>query len=139
MINANLVRYGMPNVRPQPGFGDVFRYWGFQKGTADDFDGLMNYVLTGLTATDATAVAAEMQRVDGQQQWGVWGAGAALAPGNKNGWSQEQGGSVVNTVGFAGLRQRYTLAIMNAVGDQGGCDDGVATTTQLSRILLAPR
>ena len=42
------------------------------------------------------------ERVDGQQQWGVWGAGAAMAPGNKNGWSQEEGGWVVNTVGFAG-------------------------------------
>ncbi|BBY46957.1 hypothetical protein MARA_04250 [Mycolicibacterium arabiense] len=138
-FNANLARYGMPNVRPQSGFGDVYPCWGFQKGTADDFDGLMNYVLTGLTPADATAVSAEMQRVDGQQQWGVWGAGASMAPGNKNGWSQEQGGWVVNTVGFAGPQQRYTLAIMNALGDEGGYDDGVATTTTLSRILLAPR
>jgi hypothetical protein len=137
VFNANFPRYGMPNVRAQAGFGDVFPYWGFQKATADDFDGLMNYVLTGLTRADATAVVAEMQRVDGQQQWGVWGAGSAMAPGNKNGWSQEQGGWVVNTVGFAGPQQRYTLAIMNALDDEGGYDDGVATTTQLSRILLA--
>lgn len=137
-INANLASYGMPNVRPQPGFGDVYPYWGFQKGTADDFDGLMNYVLTGLTPADATAVLAEMQRVDAQQQWGVWGAGSTMAPGNKNGWSQEQGGWVVNSVGFAGPQQRYTLAVLNALGDEGGYDDGVATTTQLSRILLAP-
>jgi hypothetical protein len=45
---------------------------------------------------------------------------------------------VVNSVGFAGPRQRYTLAIMNALGGEGGYDDGVATTTQFSRILLAP-
>jgi hypothetical protein len=120
VFNANFPRYGMPNVRAQAGFGDVFPYWGFQKATADDFDGLMNYVLTGLTRADATAVVAEMQRVDGQQQWGVWGAGSAMAPGNKN-----------------GPQQRYTLAIMNALDDEGGYDDGVATTTQLSRILLA--
>jgi Beta-lactamase enzyme family len=137
-FNADFPRYGMPNIRPQPGFGDVFPYWGFQKATADDFDGLMNYVLTGLTPTDATAVVAEMQRVDGQQQWGVWGAGPAMTPGNKNGWSQEEGGWVVNTVGFAGPQQRYTLSIMNALGGEGGYDDGVTTTTQLSRILLAP-
>lgn len=137
VFNVNFPRYGMPNVRPQPGFGDVFPYWGFQKATADDFDGLMNYVLTALAPADAAAVVAEMQRVDGQQQWGVWGAGAAMAPGNKNGWSQEQGGWVVNTVGFAGPQQRYTLAVMNALGDEGGYDDGVTTTTQLSRILLA--
>jgi hypothetical protein len=49
VFNTNFTRYGMPNVRPQPGFGDVYPYWGFQKATADDFDGLMNYVLTGLS------------------------------------------------------------------------------------------
>jgi hypothetical protein len=137
-FNANFPRYGMPNVVPQRGFSEVFPYWGFQKATADDLDGLMNYVLTGLSPADATAVVAEMQRVDPDQQWGVWGAGPAMTPGNKNGWSQEQGGWVVNSVGFAGAQQRYTLAIMNALGDEGGYDDGVATTTQLSRILLAP-
>jgi hypothetical protein len=138
VFNANFPRYGMPGVRPQPGFGDVFPYWGFQKATADDFDGLMNYVLTGLSAANVAAVVAEMQRVDDQQQWGVWGAGPTMAPGNKNGWSQEEGGWVVNTVGFAGPSQRYTLSIMNALGGEGGYDDGVTTTTELSRILLAP-
>lgn len=138
VFNANFLRYGMANVRPQPGFGDVFPYWGFQKGTADDFDALMNYVFTGLNRADAAAVIAEMQRVDGQQQWGVWGAGPAMSPGNKNGWSQEEGGWVVNTVGFAGPQQRYTLAVMNALGDEGGYDDGVKTTSELSRILLGP-
>ena len=137
-FNTNFPRYGMDNVRPQPGFGDVFPDWGFQKGTADDFDALMNFVLTGLDRPDAAAVVAEMQRVDGRQQWGVWGAGPAMSPGNKNGWSQEEGGWVVNTVGFAGPQQRYTLAVMNALGDEGGYDDGITTTTELSRILLGP-
>lgn len=75
---------------------------GISKGTAEDFDALMNFVLTGLNRPDAAAVVAEMQRVDGRQQWGVWGAGPAMSPGSKNGWSQEEGGWVVNTVGFAG-------------------------------------
>ena len=69
---------------------------------------------------------------------GVWGAGPAMAPGAKNGWSQEQGGWVVNSVGFAGPQQRYTLSIMNALGGAGGYDDGVETTTNLARILLSP-
>lgn len=60
-----------------------------------------------------------------------------MNPGNKDGWSLEQGGWVVNSVGFAGPRQRYTLAIMNALGDEGGYDDGVKTTTHLSELLLA--
>ncbi|MFI5509898.1 tat pathway signal sequence [Mycobacterium sp. NPDC051804] len=136
VFNANFARYGMPNVRPQSGFGDVFPYWGFQKGTADDFDGLMNYVLTGLAPGNAAAVVAEMQRVDGDQQWGVWGSGPAMAPGNKNGWSQEEGGWVVNSVGFAGPKQRFTLAIMNSLDGQGGYDEGVETTTRLAQILL---
>ncbi len=137
-FNAGFPRYGMKNVRPQPGFGEVYPYWGFQKGTADDFDALMNYVLTGLTPANANAVIAEMQQVDRSQRWGVWGAGAAMTPGNKNGWSQEEGGWVVNSVGFAGPGQRYTLAIMNALGGQGGYDDGVQTTTEVARILLGP-
>jgi hypothetical protein len=62
-----------------------------------------------------------------------------MAPGNKDGWSLEDGGWVVNTVGFAGKGQRYTLAVMNNLGQQGGYDDGVATTTRLSELLLAGR
>jgi hypothetical protein len=46
---------------------------------------------------------------------------------------------VTNSVGFAGAAQRFTLAIMNELGGQGGCDDGQATTTRLSQILLAGR
>ena len=80
-----------------------------------------------------------MQHVDTNQQWGVWGAGPAMTPGNKNGWSQEQGGWVTNSVGFAGPGHRYTLAVMNSLGDQGGYDDGAATTTRLAELLLAGR
>ena len=97
----------------------------------------MNYVLTQMNSADAAAIASEMQRVSPDQQWGVWGAGPAMAPGNKNGWSQEQGGWVINSVGFAGAGARFTLAIMNALGGEGGYDDGVATTTRLSQILLS--
>lgn len=135
-FNADFPRYGMTSLAPQPGFGDIFPYWGFQKATANDLDRLMNYVLAQMNSTDAAAIAAEMQRVGPDQQWGVWGAGPAMSPGNKNGWSQEQGGWVINSVGFAGPGQRFTLAIMNALGGEGGYDDGVATTTRLSQILL---
>ena len=67
----------------------------------------------------------------------MWGAGPAMAPGNKDGWSLEDHGWVVNTVGFAGRGQRYTLAVMNDLGNAGGYDDGVATTTRVSELLLA--
>ncbi len=135
-FNADFPRYGMTSLAPQPGFGDIFPYWGFQKATANDLDRLMNYILGQMNSADAAAIAGEMQRVAPDQQWGVWGAGPAMSPGNKNGWSQEQGGWVINSVGFAGPDQRFTLAIMNALGGEGGYDDGVATTTRLSQILL---
>lgn len=137
-FNADFPRYGMTDLRPQPGFGDMFPYWGFQKSTTNDLDRLMNYTLTQLNPSDAAAVVAEMQKVSPDQQWGVWGAGPSMSPGNKNGWSEEQGGWVINSVGFAGPNQRYTLAIMNGLNGQGGYDDGVATTTRLSQILLGP-
>jgi hypothetical protein len=136
-FNRDFPTYGMTDLRPQEGFGDIYPYWGFQKTTADDLDRLMTYVLTKLPAVQRAAIVTEMSHPDPIQQWGVWGAGPALAPGNKNGWSQEQGGWVVNTVGFAGPQQRYTLAIMNSLDGQGGFDEGRETTTQLARILLA--
>ncbi|MGB3485520.1 MAG: tat pathway signal sequence [Mycobacterium sp.] len=137
-FNRNFPSYGMTGVRPQPGFGDVYPYWGFQKATADDLDRLMNYTLGRLPAAQAAAIVAEMQGVDANQQWGVWGAGPQMAPGNKNGWSPEQGGWVVNSVGFAGPGQRYTLAIMNSLEGEGGFEDGLETTTRLAKILLGP-
>lgn len=62
-----------------------------------------------------------------------------MAPGTKNGWSQEQGGWVVNSVRFAGPGQRYTLAIMNSLEGEGGFEDGRQTTTRLAEILLGTR
>lgn len=137
--NADFSRYGMADLRPQVGFSRIYPYWGFQKSTADDLDRLINYALTALDPVDAAGIVEALQQVAPNQQWGVWGAGTPMAPGNKDGWSLEQGGWVTNSVGFAGAGQRYTLAIMNALGDAGGYDDGVATTTQLSRLLLAGR
>lgn len=135
-FNRNFPRYGMTDVRPQRGFGDVYPYWGFQKSSTHDLDRLMNYALSGLAPADTAAVVAEMQRVDDNQRWGVWGAGAGMRPGNKNGWSEEQGGWVANSVGFAGPDQRFTLAVMNDLGGEGAFAEGSQTTTTVSRILL---
>jgi hypothetical protein len=137
--NAGFPRYGMTDLKPQRGFSSTFPYWGFQKSTADDLDRLINYTLTNLQPAETAAIVYELQNVATNQQWGVWGAGPAMTPGNKDGWSLEQGGWVVNSVGFAGPGQRYTLAVMNSLGGDGGYDDGVATTTRLSQLLLAGR
>ncbi|MCW2732004.1 MAG: tat pathway signal sequence [Mycobacterium sp.] len=135
--NTDFPRYGMTDLQPQKGFSSIYPYWGFQKTTADDLDRLVNYVLTRLDRAQSAAIVYELQNVAPNQQWGVWGAGTAMAPGNKDGWSLEQGGWVTNSVGFAGPGQRYTLAMMNSLGAAGGYDDGVATTSHLAQILLA--
>jgi hypothetical protein len=62
-----------------------------------------------------------------------------MLPGNKDGWSLEQGGWVVNSVGFAGPGQRYTIAVMNSLESDGAYNDGVATTTHLGQLLLQGR
>ena len=54
-FNRNFPRYGMPGVVPQRGFSDTFPYWGFQKASANDLDGLINYTLTRLNPTDTDA------------------------------------------------------------------------------------
>jgi hypothetical protein len=135
--NNDFPAYGMTGLRPQRGYSNIFPYWGFQKATPDDLDRLINYTLTRLSPADTASIVNQLQHVDTNQQWGVWGAGPAMAPGNKDGWSLEDRGWVVNTVGFAGNDQRYTLAVMNDLGGAGGYDDGVATTTHLSQVLLA--
>ena len=105
----------------------------------DDLDQMVNYMLARLRPNETAWIVNAMQHVDPIQQWGVWGAGPNMAPGNKDGWSDEQGGWVTNTVGFAGPGQRFTLAVMNALNGAGGNADGQATTTRLSQILLANR
>lgn len=135
-FNRNFPSYGLTGLRPEQGYSDIYPYWGFQKATADDLDRLMNYTLGRLPAAQTAAIVSEMQQVSSNQRWGVWGAGSAMAPGNKNGWSPEEGGWVVNSVGFAGPGQQYTLAIMNSLEGEGGFEEGVETTTKLAEILL---
>lgn len=128
--------YGVTGAQFVTGFS---RYWGFMKCTPGDLDRLMTYVLDKLPADLRGYVVGEMRGVGANQRWGVWGAGAAARPGNKNGWSEEQGGWVINSVGFAGPGERYTLSLMNSLDGEGGYDAGVATITHVSALLLAGR
>lgn len=138
-FNAAFPRYGLTSVKAIPGFSKVFPYWGFQKCTASDLDRLMSYVLTKLPAADRTAIVDRMRAVATNQQWGVWGAGKAARPGTKAGWSEEEGGWVMNSVGFVGPGERYTLAIMNNLRGKGGYDEGKATDTEVARLIFAGR
>lgn len=135
-FNDNFPRYGMTSLRPQPGFSDVHPYWGFQKCTTADLDRLMTHVLTALPAGERAYIVDQMRSVADVQRWGVWGAGPAARPGTKDGWSLEQGGWVVNTVGFVGDGERYTLAVMNDLGAEGDFDVGRATVTHVADIVF---
>jgi hypothetical protein len=137
--NNRFPSYGMTSLVPQRGFTNYFPYWGFQKCTPDDLDRLIQYVLGTLDATDRAYIVGQLQNVDPVQQWGVWGAGPAAAPGNKDGWSEEQGGWVINSVGFVGPGQRYTLAIMNSLNGQGGYAEGTATDSRVAQLLFSGR
>ncbi len=91
-------------------------FWGAAKCTADDLIAVMSYILEKMHPADRDSLVTAMRAVDPVQQWGVWGAGAALQPGVKGGWSVEwdTGGEhwVTNSVGFAGPSARYVVAVM---------------------------
>lgn len=128
--------YGLRSITFVDGFP---RYWGYMKCTAGDLSRLISYVLDELPPQLRDYIVGQMRAVAPDQQWGVWGAGSAATPGNKDGWSLEQGGWVMNTVGFVGPGQRYTLAVMNSLRGQGGYDDGRQTDTTVARLLFSGR
>jgi hypothetical protein len=102
-------------------------------------DRLVNYVLGQLPADTRDYIVSQLSAVDPDQQWGVWAAGPAAHPGNKDGWSLEDTGWVMNTGGWVGSGQRYTLAVMNSLNGQGVYADGQATDDQVARILFTGR
>ncbi|MFI1917647.1 tat pathway signal sequence [Nocardia sp. NPDC020380] len=135
---------GMTGLTPYPPTTSVeqmklFPDWGFQKCAPADLDRLMDNVLNRMHPDDKAYLLDRMRKVDTNQHWGVWGAGASMSPGLKNGWSDEQGGWVVNSVGFAGPGERYTLAIMTDQGPNGSYTDGEETTTKVAQMLFAGR
>ncbi|OLF08861.1 tat pathway signal sequence [Actinophytocola xinjiangensis] len=136
-FNENFPKYGLTSLTPQAGFTDYYPYWGFQKCTTDDLDRLMSYVLTKLPAGERAYIVREMRSVDVVQRWGVWGAGPAAHPGTKDGWSEEKGGWVTNTVGFVGDGERYTLAVMNDLRGEAGFAAGRTTVTEVAELLFA--
>lgn len=138
-FNNDFAKYGMTSLSPKRGYTHYFPYWGFQKCTPNDLDGLVDYVLTDLPAATRAYIVDQLMHVDPDQQWGVWGAGPAAGPGNKDGWSLEDTGWVMNSVGWVGPDQRYTLAVMNSLGGHGGYADGRATDSEVAKLLFAGR
>jgi dihydrofolate reductase len=74
--NSDFPRYGMTDLQPQRGFSATYPYWGFQKSTPDDLDRLINYTLTQLDPAETARIDGQLQHVDANQQWGIWGADA---------------------------------------------------------------
>ncbi|MFK3982704.1 hypothetical protein ACI2K4_20295 [Micromonospora sp. NPDC050397] len=105
-------KYGMSKLA----FAGSARYWGFMKCTPTDLAALMTYALGKLGPEDRSYLVGAMRQTDSIQHWGVWAAGAAQRPGNKNGWSVERDGGrdhwLTSSVGFAGPDERYVVAMM---------------------------
>jgi hypothetical protein len=98
--------------------------WGFIKCTVADLSGLMSYVLDTLHPAERAYIVDAMRTVGPVQRWGVWGAGPALRPGVKGGWSIEREDGrdiwITATVGFAGPDERYVVAAMYHQPPDGG-------------------
>jgi hypothetical protein len=132
-------RFGMSGVQFVPGF-TARSYWGFVKCTSEDLAALGRYVLERTDPADRAYLVNALRTVAGNQQWGVWAAGADQQPGNKDGWSFESDSYgkhwVADTVGFAGPQQRYVVAVMYQVDPSGALADGVHTVSDLVALLF---
>jgi hypothetical protein len=111
-------------------------YWGEITCPANDLNAVINFVLGKLPGPERTYLVKQLRHVAADQHFGVWGAGPANRPGNKDGWSVEKPGWIINTAGFAGPTARYTLTEMNSLEGQGGYQAGTNTVTQVAAILF---
>jgi hypothetical protein len=132
-------KIGLTTAQYLPQEGVTGPYWGEMTCTPDDLDRVINYVLGKLPAALRDYMVSEMRDVGTVQHFGVWGAGSQNQPGNKDGWSTEKPGWIIDSVGFAGPGARYTLTIMNSLNGQGGYQDGTDTITQVAALLFRGR
>jgi hypothetical protein len=133
-----LRRVGLTSARYVGGFPSR---WGFVMCTPADLAALMAHVLEKAQPDDRQYIVDAMRSVGAVQRWGVWGAGAALRPGVKNGWSIEKENGrdiwITATVGFVGPAERYVVAAMYHQPPRGGSiDRGVHALTDLVALVF---
>ena len=129
-------RIGLASAQYVSAPGITPPYWGEMLCSAAYLSRVIGYVLDDMPAPLRRYLVTTLSHVATDQHFGVWGAGSANHPGNKDGWSVEQPGWIINSVGFAGPRQRYTLAMMNSLNGHGGYHAGTETVTQVAAILF---
>ena len=126
--------YGMTTATYVNGFP---ARWGFVKCTSQDLVNLMSYILDKLGPGDRQYIVDSMRTVGPPQQWGVWGAGASLRPGVKDGWSVEKDDNgtdhwITATVGFVGPDERYVVGAMyDQIPGTDSIEAGVHVLTDL--------
>jgi predicted small lipoprotein YifL len=129
-------RIGLTGAHYLPQAGVTGPYWGEMTCTAEDESRVINYVLDQLPTPLRSYLVYQLRHVAPVQHFGVWGAGPASHPGNKDGWSVEKPGWIIDSTGFAGTGARYTLAMMNSLDGEGGYHAGTNTVTQVAAILF---
>jgi hypothetical protein len=140
MLERFRVTYGMSSLSVVPGY-DTF--WRNLRCTAEDLQALMSYVLDKLTGDDRSYLVTTLRGVAGNQHWGVWAAGAALHPGNKDGWAQKPDDGVTHwithSVGFAGDGERYVVAVTYRLPASSSLADGVHAVSDLVATVFGAR
>src|SRR6266516_7345770 len=129
-------RIGLTGAQYLPQAGVTGPYWGEMTCTAEDESRVINYVLNRLPASLRDYLVYQLRHVAPVQHFGVGGDGAANQPGNKDGWSVEKPGWIIDSTGVAGPGERYTLAMMNSLDGEGGYRAGTETVTQVAAILF---
>lgn len=128
--------YGLADVLPAD---DEVGVWGSELATPTAMAGLVDYALANLDPADADWLIEALTGVVEDQRWGVLALDATARAGAKNGWDEESTGWVVNSVGFVGPRERYSVAIMNDLGEDGDFDTGVETVSTVAELLFGER
>jgi hypothetical protein len=129
-------KIGLASAQYLPQAGVSGPYWGEMTCTAEDESRVINYLLDKLPAPLKNYLVHQLRHVAQVQHFGVWGAGRASQPGNKDGWSVEKPGWIIDSVGFAGPGEEYTLAMMNSLNGEGDYADGTQTLTQVAALLF---